>query len=319
MPLRDCVVGIDGGASKTIAVIGDGKGEIAGVGKAGSTNYHNIGLRATVASIRKAIRYAAREARSARVRPKIAVCALAAMDSRADYLTMARVLKAAKIADKTFVTHDSVAALRIFFGDQAGIIVDSGAGSMAAGVNTKGEYARIGGWGYLFGDEGSGFDIGRRAVVAAFRASDGRSPHTQLEQVLRRKFRVKTLPEILPRMYAEKTDVDEIADLAITVSNLAPRDSVSRMILSEAGLELALHVYAAARRLGISRKRFGVATIGGNFKSKTLSTSFARSVRVRCPRARITKVSGEPAIGAYNIAVSLYKGERFNLRSEVYP
>ncbi len=319
MPQRNYIVGVDGGASKTLAVIGDDYGNPIALGRAGSTNYHNVGVAATVREIRKAIHNAAEEAGIAHLRPRLAVCALAAIDSDRDFVSAVRFVKAAKIAERSYVTHDSVAALHASFGNQPGIIINAGTGSVAAGVNSNGKYVRIGGWGYLCGDEGSGFDIGRKALVAAFRATEGRSPHTTLESILRRKFQVKSLREAIPVLYGQGVDVDLVARLALTVSKAASSDRVCRQILRDAGIELAHQVYATAVKLGLTKKHFKIATTGGNFKSRILFSSFSKSIRQRCPRATIFRGSTEPAKGAYGLAVSLFRGEKCGLRAEIHP
>jgi N-acetylglucosamine kinase-like BadF-type ATPase len=76
-------------------------------------------------------------------------------------------------ADRWVITHDAAIALSGATASGNGILVISGTGSMAWGRNAKGESARAGGWGYVFGDEGSAFDIVRQAVRAALRMEEG--------------------------------------------------------------------------------------------------------------------------------------------------
>jgi N-acetylglucosamine kinase-like BadF-type ATPase len=82
------------------------------------------------------------------------------------------------------VTNDAVIALAGASAGGPGIITISGTGSIALGRNAEGRGARAGGWGYVFGDEGSGFDVARQAVRAALRMEEGWGPATCLRGVL---------------------------------------------------------------------------------------------------------------------------------------
>src|SRR5207302_4816203 len=82
------------------------------------------------------------------------------------------------------VTNDAVIALAGATASGQGIIAIAGTGSIAFGRNASGRTARAGGWGYIFGDEGSGFDIVRQALRAALRMEEGWGPATRLREVL---------------------------------------------------------------------------------------------------------------------------------------
>ena len=169
------VIGIDGGATKTVALIGTENGKILGRGESGSSNYHNIGTTAASAAIKRAVREALRQARIVGSNPDVAIVALAAINSPRDLAIAHRFVRATKIASRTLVVHDSVAALQAATHGKPGIVVISGTGCVAAGINREGNYIRAGGWGYLIDDEGSAYDIGKKALRSAFRMRDGRA------------------------------------------------------------------------------------------------------------------------------------------------
>jgi N-acetylglucosamine kinase-like BadF-type ATPase len=298
------VVGVDGGASKTVALVGNSLGKILGRGESGSSNYHNIGI----AKASEAVRSATREARGQaglREKPEIAVVALAAVDSAADRRVSNQFIQSLKIAKKSFVVHDSIAALYAATQGKPGIIVISGTGCVAAGISAGGEYVRVGGWGFLIDDEGSSFDTGRKALTKAFRAVDGRGQDTKLTSALKRKFRVKTPEEILNVIYANGVNVEEIAALASLVSKTARYDKVCRQILNEAGRALAELVCTVARRLNMSRDPFQVKTVGGSFKAGSyLLQPFVTGIKRDCPQARIARLRIEPVRGALSLAAS---------------
>ena len=301
--VRRYVVGVDGGASKTIAFFGDDGGTVQGRGEAGSSNYHNIGVLAAQRAIKKAIVEAQRRVGLMGKRPEVAVVALAGIDSTKDKLVAQRLVRKARIARASLVVHDSIAALEAATRGRPGIIVISGTGCVAAGINSKGEYIRVSGWGYLFDDEGSGYDIGRRALRAAFRAFDGRGPSTKLVNMLKKKFRVRTLDDAIIKIYADGMTVHEVARLAPVVAKMASRDKVCRQILNDAGFALAEMACTVANRLRMTHIPVTVAIVGGAFKAgHYLTKPFAERIKKDCPLAHIVRPKVEPALGSFLLA-----------------
>jgi N-acetylglucosamine kinase-like BadF-type ATPase len=298
------VVGVDGGGTKTMAVVGSETGEILGRGQSGSSNYHNMGTAAASMAIRHAV-VEARKAAGLRNKPMLAVVALAAVNSPRDRAIAVRFVRAAKIARRSTVIHDSVAALYAATKGRPGIIVISGTGCVAAGINKAGKYVRVGGWGYLIDDEGSAYDIGKKALTNAFRTLDGRSPRTKLQTIFKRWFRVRILEDASSLIYSNEMSVDRIAALTPLVSSAASSDKVSREILSNAGSSLAQLACVAARRLNMTHERFTIALVGGTFRSgRYLLQPFRARIRNECPLARVEIMKIEPVVGALSIAVS---------------
>jgi N-acetylglucosamine kinase-like BadF-type ATPase len=203
------------------------------------------------------------------------------------------------------VVHDSVAALHAATHGKPGIVVISGTGCVAAGINRAGKYVRAGGWGYLIDDEGSAYDIGTKALKSAFRALDGRSPRTKLAFALKQRFRVKILENASPLIYSDRLGIDSIAGLTPLVSKLAPSDEVCREILRSAGVTLAGLTCVVAKRLRIAHDAFSIALVGGAFKAgRYLLQPFQARVRKECPRAEVMIMKTEPVLGAFALAVS---------------
>jgi N-acetylglucosamine kinase-like BadF-type ATPase len=298
------VIGIDGGATKTVALIGTENGRVLGRGESGPSNYHNIGATAASAAIKLAVQRARQQA-GIRSKAEVAVVALAAVDSPRDKATVLRVIKSIGIARRSLVVHDTLAALQAATRGRPGIILISGTGCVAAGLNESGQYARAGGWGYLIDDEGSAYDIGAKALRSAFRMLDDRSPKTKLTPVLMRRFRVKTLEDTLGQIYSEKFGVDGIAGLTPLISKLAESDRVCRSILNDAGVSLAGLACVVARRLKMNHDTFTLSLVGGTFKAgRYLLQPFRARIMKECPRAKIEIMKIEPALGAFSFAVS---------------
>ena len=308
MVTEDYVVGVDGGATKTAALVGTLDGRVLGRAIAGSSNYHNIGSELAGKAVRDAVVRATKRAGLSHIIPKLAIVSLAGVDSRKDLHATSEFVRHAKIARTSFVIHDSVAALYAATQGRPGIIVNSGTGSFAAGINRAGEYVRVGGWGYLIDDRGSAFDIGIKAIIVAFRMMDGRTPRTKLVSRLKHKLGVSMFDEILDLVYSNRIGVRDIAELAPLVSQTAKHDKACQQILCESGTSLAELACAAARRLKMMRTPFLLAMVGGGFNSGFyFIRAFKSRVRKECPRARFVMLrkKDEPAMAAYLIATKI--------------
>ena len=316
MAAESYVVGVDGGATKTVALIGTTAG-ILGRGESGSSNYHNVGTVAAGEAIRKAVANAKKQACLGGSVVEIAVVALAALDSAKGIRIAGRFVRHANVAQRSFVVHDSVPALYAATKGDPGIIVNCGTGCFAAGVNRAGEYVRVGGWGYLIDDRGSAFDIGMKAVTVGFRMMDGRTPRTDLVRILKRRFGVRMFDEILDMIYSNRIGVEEIARLAPYVSRAANHDKVCRQILIEAGASLSELACTAASRLKMTADSFPLAMVGGGFRSgRYFVKPFKSRIRNECPKARFLTLEEEPAVGAYLIAAKLARGPKTLSHSE---
>lgn len=298
------VVGVDGGGTKTVALVGTERGRVLGRGESGSSNYRNVGPRAASRAIRASVIEAQRHA-GLSGKAEIAIVALAAVDSDKDRLVAERFVRAAKIARKNLVVHDSMAALHAATQGGPGIIIISGTGCVAAGINKSGRYFRASGWGYIVDDQGSAYDIGRRALQSAFRAIDGRAPKTRLVSAFLREFRVNRLEDALGRIYSKEFGVEDIAGLASIVAEAASHDRVSRKILNDAGIALAEAACTVAKRLKMTNDHFTIALVGGTFNAgKSLIDPLRRRIAQECPKARVKRLKIEPATGALSLAIS---------------
>ena len=303
MGSKDYVVGVDGGASKTVALVGTADGKILGRGSADSSNYHNVGSSAASEAIRTAVLQAKQNAGLHATRLGTAIVALAAIDSANDAKEATRFVRQKQLAKSSFAIHDSVAALYAATRGDPGIIVNSGTGCFAAGTSRARRYVRVGGWGNLIDDKGSAYDIGMKAITLGFRMVDGRTPRTNLMSLVKRGLGVKMFDEIQDLVYVQRIGVDKIARLAPLVSRAAIRDKVCQNILKDAGLSLAELVCTAARELQLTRKQFVIYTTGGGFKAgRYLLNPFTSEVKKVCPQARIKGLETEPAKGAFWLA-----------------
>jgi N-acetylglucosamine kinase-like BadF-type ATPase len=233
----------------------------------------------------------------------VAVCAgVAGVDRAALSRPLLAWLRKAIPAQHHFLTTDMVIALRAALGTSAGMIVESGTGSFAYGRNRRGETLRVGGWGSAYDDPGSGYDLGRKAIMAALRDFDGRGEHTVLTS---RICGVLRLPDIT-RIVVKKLSPQQVAALFPVVMEAAREgDRVARRLLARAAFELAQMAIALGRRLG-RRGTIPVVCAGGVFRSSpALRRHFARCLHQHMPSARLRLLQREPVEGALDVARDL--------------
>jgi len=181
--------------------------------------------------------------------------------------------------------------------------VISGTGSIAYGRDERGRALRSGGWGTLFDDAGSGYDLGRKAIASALRAFDGRGPRTRLDAKICRALGLRDVTEVVLRPLAPR----EIAALFPLVLEAAREgDLVARELCEQSGQELAELALALVKRFGWRDRAVLVACAGGVFQaSLRIRRSFARRLRSRAPRARVALLRKPPVEGALALARAL--------------
>jgi N-acetylglucosamine kinase-like BadF-type ATPase len=191
-----------------------------------------------------------------------------------------------------------------------GIALISGTGSLAYGEAPDGRSARAGGWGYLLGDEGSGYAIGLAALRAVARAADGRGPQTALTSSVLAHWGLSQPQNLVQYVYEPRRDIGraEIAALAPLVE-AATEDAVAHAILRQAGQELALSLKAVAQQLGLvgSARAIPCALAGSvlvqgrRVTAALLEAALEAAAEMGLTLDPVTLVA-EPALGALKLA-----------------
>lgn len=252
-------LGIDGGGSKTRAVVVDAQGKEHGRGLAGSSNYNAVGIERAIEHIRSAVDEAVAIA-GCSLPLKAAWLGLAGVDRPVDRDVL--LPRLCFIAESIRLTNDAELVLSALEG-RAGVALIAGTGSIALGQDGRGRVERIGGWGHILGDEGSGYDIGRQALQAVVRAADGRGPETRLFELVLRYWELKSVDEIIGKVYSnsDKAAIAEIASLTLRAAREG--DRTAHEIVRKATRELALAVVTVGNRLGLQEKELSLALGGG--------------------------------------------------------
>src|ERR671916_3179556 len=178
--MTSIVIGIDGGGTKTRAVVADERGRwIADVvGPGSAVRPGQVERSAQV--ITDVVRDALASCEMTHVRPKVLCVGVAGVGRDPEREALWQALLARDLADEVVIHAGFAVALDDAFGDGPGILLIAGTGSVAFGRGPSGTFGRAGGWGPIFGDEGSGQWLGRRALSAVAAAADGREPPTAL-------------------------------------------------------------------------------------------------------------------------------------------
>ena len=302
--MTECLIGIDGGGTKTDALVGGPAGEILGRGRSGPCNIAAMSPEEALRSVTEAIRNALADAGTV-PDSVIGLCACvagySAVPKRMALLDALRRLYPEANVD---VEPDYAAALTGGTGGQPGLVVISGTGSVAYGENADGQSARAGAYGYLIDDAGSGYGVGREAIAAVLRQHDGSGPETRLTRALQELLGLSSAPELISEVYGGKLDRVAIASLATVVSREAGEgDEVSRKILHRTGGSLAVLAEAAARNIFLEPV-FPIVTVGSLWQAgPALTDVFSRSVARFAPGALIGPPKLGPAEGALLRAV----------------
>ncbi|PWT86376.1 MAG: hypothetical protein C5B57_01255 [Blastocatellia bacterium] len=207
--------------------------------------------------------------------------------------------------------NDALVALVAGAGDEPGIVIISGTGSIAYGRNARMEAARAGGWGHIIGDEGSGYWIGREALTAVVRAGDGRGPATSLTEGVLEHFEIDDLPRLKVVVYDRELPRKAVSALGPIVQRAAEhRDQVAMTILEQAAEELALSARSVSDRLGLGGDGLAIVLAGGIFPLVPyLGDALASRLIHRMPGCRVQLLDREPAAGAVHLALAEARGE----------
>jgi len=236
--------GVDGGASKTLAVVVDAAGRERGRGTAGCANHAVVGLEQAIAQVRAALADAARMA-GGTLPLGGAWIGLAGLDRPADHDALLPRLR--DVARDVRLVNDAELILSALDGG-VGVAVIAGTGSNVVGRDAEGQTGRAGGWGHVMGDEGSGYDIGRSSLKAAARVADGRGPATILLDLIMRAWDLDEPSAMMGQVYPE--DKGRVARLsALTFTAARSGDAVACDIVECAADELAVAALAAGAPL----------------------------------------------------------------------
>jgi N-acetylglucosamine kinase-like BadF-type ATPase len=298
-------LGFDGGGTKTDCMLLDGTGAVVGEGHGGPANPLRAGYDDAFSSLREA---AAEAIVAAKIRPTeiSQVCAgLAGAGRQNVKQRMMDFLSGEFPGARADVVADYQIALETAVGSGPGVVLIAGTGSVAYGRNASGETARAGGYGPWIGDEGSAFEIGRRAVSAVARGRDADASPTELNRMIAAALNTPDWDDLLLRIMSDPDDVfPKLYPVVAAAANA--EDDAAKEILFGSAIGLGNLAMIVIRRLGMKGQSFPLVKCGGVFGHSRMLDSLLDSVLASgALRAKISRLEISPAIGAARMAARL--------------
>lgn len=295
----DYILGVDGGGTKTTALIADIKGNHIIESESGSSNYKSIGVKSAKENINNVV-ISAIENLGLRNKHKLifkSTCfGLAGNDSNEDAkiykeIIFNDVIEKYLDRNKIIICNDTRIGLAAGSDSKNGVMIICGTGSNCYGINEQGREAKVNGWDYILGDEGSGYEIGIKALRALMRAYDGRGESTLLSKTILENLNIKDVSELIKWAYSYYFSKDRIAAITKTVCKTAEMgDKISKKILKEEADEAIISVKTVVDKLGLADKEFDLVFVGNVFKCE----KYFKSVLMRKLKSKFTKINFKP-------------------------
>lgn len=319
------VLGIDGGGTKTAAVIADENGTVYMKAEAGRSNPNTLSqleFEEVLTGLLQKLR-----GQNEEIYNRLSVCfaGMAGVGESNRQLEVKRLLSDQLPTETAiYIENDAVNALYSGTLGEPGIVQISGTGAITIGKNAIGVTARVGGWGYLFDDFGSGYDLGSQALQSVFQAYDGRAEQTSLTQKILTFFQVERVPDIIERIYTREHPRTIIAPISkIVVEAAIDGDSTALRIIEEASRQMAESIVTCHNKLFAKEEKVKVVLSGGVFSNFDLfGGMIEKNTRPILPNLNFTPsvippVGGAIAAGFSEKGVSLGKNFIKSLREGI--
>jgi N-acetylglucosamine kinase-like BadF-type ATPase len=293
------VVGVDGGTTKTIALVADHQGDVLGAARGGGSNWSGENVEIPMAVVAETVRRALDQAQVAQA--DLGVFCLAGADWPEDHTRRADFLSKANLARQVVVKNDSFGGLRAGTHQPYGIIIAAGTGMNAAVITPDGrEWA----FGYYQTDGGAS-DIARQAFVAVLRGEDGRGQPTLLTNLALARLGFPTVEAMLRgRVARQIPEADYLSLCPLVFEAACQGDEVACAIIEHQGLILAEYATALIRRFDMQKVVFDVVLAGSVFKGRgpLLVDTITQAVHRLTPLPNIVRAQFEPAAGSLLLA-----------------
>jgi len=301
------VVGVDGGTTKTIALVADDRGHILGAGRGGNSNWSGPDVEEPMCVVVAAVQEALGQAGLSGDHVAAGVFCLAGADWPEDHERRQAVLARSGIARQVIVKNDALAGWRAGTRQPYGVVVAAGTGTNTCVVAPDGRE-----WCYgYYAWYGGAVTLSQEAIEAVLRqedgrgAEDGRGVPTTLTPLVLNWLGVPTVDDLLKAVVADQLDHERVLALCPLVFEAAHGgDDVAADLIVKQGLALAGYATAAIRRFEMRDLEFDVVLSGSLFKGQgpLLVDTVTQAIHRVAPRARIARVQFEPAVGAVLLA-----------------
>ncbi len=315
---KPIVIGIDGGATKTVCRIMDINGDLLGYGKSGSGNILTAGSDVVYESICQALDQAICKLKSVEVG---SIClGMAGSGNEQSHTALADLIEKL-IHDKRLdvkwsvtsgnccIIPDYEVALAGASPDGVGIVTIAGSGSVVFGRNRSGKILRVGGWGRLFSDEGSAYHIAKQAVRLIIRLYDSGKKGFPFAETVQRYFNVSGVPELSAAFASGRITGSELAGFAPHVDETAANgEPNARAVIEDAAVSLADSTMLVIKRLFNGDSNINVYTTGAVWTGISgIRNLFKDRLSELTGAANVENPAHDPAHGACILALKAYK------------
>jgi glucosamine kinase len=299
------VIGIDAGGTKTVCRLADAQGNVLSEARGPGANLQSTGE----LHVERVLHQLITEVTTSAPDWPAAVClGIAGVDRAGDAAVVRNILLRIAPRSRVVVVNDALVALEAGVPGAPGVVLIAGTGSIAYGRNLDGWAARAGGWGYLLGDEGSGFWLGRQALRSVVRSADGRGPHTLLTDRVLAHFGIARTQDLVREIYNGSFEPATVAAIASQVEGAASDgDEIALHLIDTGARELGLAALSVCARLKLSRGP--VVLAGGMFTAAPrLRQRVVSHLTGRWPGMVVTPLQGQPVSGAVSLALAKADG-----------
>lgn len=298
------ILGVDGGNTKTIAIVATSSGQILGAGRGGRSDIYNTPTEElALQEIAHAVEQALQQAGVTAGELEVGAFSMAGADWPEDVDLLRRGVTRFGFGRTIVIANDAIGALRAGTPDGVGVAITCGTGIAIGARNTDGREWYLGNWTVAIG----GYELGKKALVAIYEAHLGLGPQTSLTPGILNFFDADSVENVLHYCTARNTDRhwSHQAKLApILLDEAANGDAVALAIVEAAGKRDARVAAMAARSVGLENVPFRLVLSGGVLRhpSQLLSDAICRHVSDEIPGANICRGGPEPVIGAVMMA-----------------
>ncbi|WP_462409849.1 N-acetylglucosamine kinase [Neobacillus sp. Marseille-QA0830] len=263
------ILAIDGGGTCCRGALCDDEGQILAYAEEGPVNHQNVGPVQTNQTLTKLLQALLGQIGGTTLEVDRAIVGMAGIDTNQDYQTVNKILmdsfgQSQFHVDKLYLENDAIMTLMGMAEEKPGVLVIAGTGSICCGMDGKGLTARVGGWGHLIGDEGSGYRISLAAIQHIFRTIDGLEEPSGIMNEVLSHLKLTSIQELMTWVYKADSSINEMASIAPVIFRLADQGEVKAMeILSQASADLAHCCQATIEKLGLTHQPFSLILGGG--------------------------------------------------------
>lgn len=300
------VIGVDGGGSKTHALILDRHGRALGFGLGGCGNHQVHGLGPAMAEIKRAVNSAIEQSRILPEDIEMGCFCLSGADLKEDYRLLIPAMESLGVARQVRVKNDTLAALRAAITRSWGVAVICGSGFNAAARSPGGGEIVMPGLGFISGDWAGGGELSQEIIRMVMRARDGRGEKTLLTEMTLNCLGAPSEEMLLEKLYHEEIAYRELFRLVPLLFEAAEAgDAPARKLILRLGQEVAITANALIKRFEMQNLDVEVGLAGGVFRGKgpLLIDTVAQGVHQYAPRAYIRRTRYEPVVGAALLAL----------------